>query len=137
MGEQGFLNLMLFQAADQGRIRIAQAPLQFLVPDFSSDAAQKMFPVDAQTGPIHQERDIIIHWCGVNKPISTTSMVYAQPMTFYRNHFVSISSKSTGKMAGFSLKIEDLFHYVHLYKGKFRRKIAKFNQAIHRKSVRG
>jgi Mannosyltransferase putative len=137
MGEQGFLNLMLFQAADQGKIRIGQAPLQFLVPDFSSDAAQKMFPLDAQTGPIHQGRDIIIHWCGVNKPISTTSMVYARPMTFYRHHFLSISSKSTGKMAGFSLKIEDLFHYVHLYKGKFRRKIAKLNQAIHRRSVRG
>jgi hypothetical protein len=136
MGEQGFLNLMLFQAADQGKIRIAQAKLQFLVPDFSSDEAQKLFPVNAQTGPIHQERDIIIHWCGVNKPISTTSAVYAQPMTFYRNHFLSISSKSPIKMTGLSLKIEDLFHYIHLYKGKIRRKITKFNETIHRKYAR-
>jgi hypothetical protein len=132
MGEQGFLNLMLFQAADQGKIRIDQAPVQFLIPDFSFDVTQKLFPLDGHAAPMNNDINIIIHWCGPNKPISNTSAVYAKPMTFYRNAFIN-DSRSTIKKTSALLKIEDLFHYIYLYKGKLKRKIEQIKEAIRRK----
>ena len=126
VGEQGFLNFMLFQAADQGRIRLSQAPLQFLVPDFPLDIAQKTFPLDHKTGPVYQDEDVIIHWCGRNKPISITSAVYAQPMTFSRKQFITDTSSPIAGMVDTLLKIEDLQYYFYLYRNKVRRKLARF-----------
>jgi hypothetical protein len=82
-GEQGILNVMVFRAADEGRITIAQAPLQTVVPVVPVAELTRRFQIDRGTPRISPDDRTIIHWAGV-KPFSLRSDVFHEPMDYYR-----------------------------------------------------
>lgn len=128
-GEMGFLNFMLFRAADNGKIRLGQVPMQLIVPDFEREALQKRFPVE-ETGPVVQDEDaIVIHWCGP-KPRLSTSQVYPEPMSFCRRQFLSNERRYTGATANLWLKLEDYSSLINVYKNKILRKLSQRYQRI-------
>lgn len=123
-GEMGFLNFMLFRAADQGRIRLSQAPMQLIVPDFEQEDLKKRFPVQ-ETGPVlHDNQAIVIHWCGP-KPRLFSSKAYSEPMNFARRQFLQKERGYTGTSANFWLQLEDSYSLLNVYKNKVIKKISK------------
>jgi hypothetical protein len=115
-GEQGLLNLMIFRAADQGRIRLGHEDMQLIVPDFPPKQLRKRFSIE-KTGPAIQE-STVIHWCG-KKPFISRSEVFPEPMNFFRRKFLQDAENCTGLRAELSLQIEDF----NMYKTKLLRRI--------------
>jgi hypothetical protein len=123
-GEMGFLNFMLFRAADEGRIRLGQASMQLLVPDFDQEELKKRFAVK-ETGPVvHNDEAIVIHWCGP-KPLLSTSKAYSEPMSFCRRQFLHSERGYTGAEAEFWLKLEDCYSIMNVYKNKILRRLTQ------------
>lgn len=122
-GEMGFLNFMLFRAADEARIRLGHQPMQLLVPDFDQKDLRNRFAI-AETGSVLQDNNeaVVIHWCG-DKPMSFSSKVYVEPMTFSRRKFMRDESNKSGIAAEVVLKMEDCQRYFYMYKNKIRRKL--------------
>jgi hypothetical protein len=121
-GEMGFLNFMIFRAADEGRIRLGQEDMQLLVPDFDQEKLKNRFPVE-ETGPVVQDDEAtVIHWCGP-KPILSTTKVYTEPMSFCRRKFLHDAENLTASEADSKLKGEDFQRNVYIYKNKVRRKL--------------
>ena len=128
-GEMGFLNYMLFQAADAGKIRLEQVEMQLLVPDFEQQELRKRFPVEA-TGPVVQDEEAtVIHWCGP-KPMISTSKVYSEPMSFCRRQFLHNERGYTGATADFWLKLEDFYSSFNVYKNKIRRRLSHYTRKL-------
>ncbi|HEY9675262.1 MAG TPA: hypothetical protein V6D11_27720 [Waterburya sp.] len=128
-GEMGFLNYMLFQAADAGRIRLEQVEMQLLVPDFEQQELRKRFPVEA-TGPVVQDEEAtVIHWCGP-KPMISTSKVYSEPMSFCRRQFLHNERGYTGATADFWLKLEDFYSLFNVYKNKIGRRLSRYTRKL-------
>ena len=128
-GEMGFLNFMLFRAADAGRMRLGQVPMQLIVPDFEREELQKRFPVK-DAGPVVQnEEATVIHWCGP-KPRVSTSQVYPEPMSFCRRQFLHKERGYTGATADFWLKFEDYYSLLNVYKNKIVRKLSQGSQNL-------
>lgn len=82
-GEQGILNVMVFRAAAEGRIAIAEAPLQTVIPVVPRGELTRRFDVTrlgaASAGP---ERTVL-HWAGP-KPFMLQPEAFPAPMTWYR-----------------------------------------------------
>lgn len=127
-GEMGFLNFMLFRAADEGRIRLGTAPMQLVVPDFEQEELRKRFPVTA-AGPVHNEEAIVIHWCGP-KPILSTSKAYSEPMSFCRRRFIQSERGYTGATADFWLNLEDYYSLLTVYKNKIIRRLSQYRKQV-------
>ncbi|HLO47797.1 MAG TPA: hypothetical protein VK211_05190 [Kamptonema sp.] len=124
-GEMGFLNFMIFRAAQEGRARVQNVDSQLLVPDFDQDLLRKRFPVK-ESGPEVESNDAtVIHWCGP-KPTLSTSKVYSEPMNFCRRKCQQDAWGKTGLEAEMSLKSEDLQRAFYVYKNKFKKKFRQF-----------
>jgi hypothetical protein len=82
-GEQGILNVMVFRAAEQGRITAAQAALQTVVPVVPIEQLCKRFRIERGEAAVARGDRTIIHWAGI-KPFSLRSDVFRHPMTHYR-----------------------------------------------------
>lgn len=122
VGEQGFLNLMMCRAAEENRIRLGQADLEFLVPDYSIEVAEQSFPVD-QKVPIQPEKSAVIHWCGYRKPTTIAPKIYTKPMTFFRQQLLKKSPEFHSKSVGMTLMLEDLQYYFQFYRRKAQKKL--------------
>jgi hypothetical protein len=128
-GEMGFLNFMLFRAADEGRIRLGQATMQLIVPDFEQEELQKRFPVE-DTGPVRQEEEaIVIHWCK-EKPLLSTAKAYSKPMSFCRRQFLQKERGYTGAIADFWLTLEDYYSVLNVYKNKLIRRLSRYRKRL-------
>lgn len=122
MGEQGFLNFMLCRAADEDRIRLGQENIQLTVPDFDQFYLRKRFPIE-QTKPAHLNENIVIHWCGPNKPTMGSSQTYSEPMTFSRRKFISDTFNYGVLRTDILLKVEDFQSHLLRYKNKIRNRL--------------
>ncbi len=128
-GEMGFLNFMLFRAADEGRIRLGKAAMQLIAPDFEQEELRKRFPVK-ETGPVlHNDEAIVIHWCGP-KPMLSTAKAYSAPMSFSRREFLYNERGYTGATADFWLKLEDSYSIFNVYKNKIIRRLSKHRKKL-------
>lgn len=125
MGDMGFLNFLIFRAVDEGRLKLLQENIQYLMTDFDLETVKKRFPFD-ENGPICNDEDIIlIHWAGP-KPVSFSTDVYAEPLNFFRRKFWRDAWNYEGIIAETLIKAEDFKRYYFLYKNKVRKKIKQF-----------
>lgn len=128
-GEMGFLNFMLFRAADEGKFRLGQVPMQLIVPDFDRKELQKRFPVE-ETGPmVHDEEALVIHWCG-SKPRLSTSHAYPEPMSFCRRQFLYNERGYQGITADLWLRLEDSYSLLNVYKNKIMRRLSQYRKKL-------
>jgi len=123
-GDMGFFNFMLFRAADQGRLRLGQANMQVLVPDFNRKLIERLYAMDV-TGPAPGNAEAkVIHWCGP-KPTMYTWKTYAAPMKFFRRKFLKDAHGKTGLAAEFTLWKEDIQRAILVYTRKLKKKFKK------------
>lgn len=128
-GEMGFLNFMLFRAADEGRIRLGQASMQLIASDFDREEMRKRLPMK-EIGPVLQDDDAtVIHWCGP-KPRLSTTQTYAEPMNFHRRQFLYAERGYTGKTADFLLQLEDSYSLLNVYKNKVKRRLSQYQKKL-------
>lgn len=121
-GDMGTFNFMMFNAADEGRIRLGNADIQLIAPDFEQQEIKKRFPM-SQNGPVVEKEDsTVIHWCGP-KPTLNTTKTYGDPMTFFRRKFLQDATGKTGAMADAVLKFEDVQRNIYVYQKKIRKKL--------------
>jgi len=128
-GEMGFLNFMLFRAADAGKIRLGQVPMQLIVPDFEREELKKRFPLEEMGPVVQNDEATVIHWCGP-KPRLSTSQVYPEPMSFCRRQFVHSERGYMGATADLWLKFEDYYSLLNVYKNKIVRKLSQRSQKL-------
>ena len=120
-GEMGFLNFMIFRAAQENRLRVQNVDMQLLVPDFDQDLLRKQFPIEENGPGGDRTAATVIHWCGP-KPTLSTSKVYSEPMNFCRRKCQEDVWHRTGLAAEMSLQVEDWQRSIYVYKNKFKKK---------------
>ena len=106
-GEQGMLNIMVFRAALEGRITIARAPLQAVVPVIPMDELRCRFQVVNGDARVHPDDRTVIHWAGV-KPFSLRSDVFREPMSYYRRLSMAECREPLAFLGSAVLYCEDL-----------------------------
>ncbi|MBP0020323.1 MAG: hypothetical protein J7647_22560 [Cyanobacteria bacterium SBLK] len=123
-GDMGFLNFMLWRAADAGKIRVGNADFQILAPNYGKEALEKRCLI-TDSGPVVKDDDAaIIHWCG-DKPLMSTSKTYADPMKFSRRKCLQAENGLTGMPADLWLQWEDFYSTSIKYKNKAQKKLKK------------
>ncbi|AFZ06062.1 hypothetical protein Osc7112_1543 [Oscillatoria nigro-viridis PCC 7112] len=120
-GDMGFFNLMVFRAAQEGKLRVQNVDMQLLVPDFDQDLLRKRFPVESSGPAGDRTQATVIHWCGP-KPTLSSGKVYSEPMNFCRRKCEEDVWNRTGLAAEMSLQVEDLQRSIYVYKNKFKKK---------------
>jgi hypothetical protein len=131
-GEMGFLNFMIFRAADAGRIRLAQRDMQFLVRNYPKEEAQRRFPI-GESGPVcSSDTGTVIHWCGSEKPNSFDRTVYSHPMYFFRRKFLQDSRRMDELVAACQLQVEDMPARMQFYQRQLASAKSKVRTAVAR-----
>jgi hypothetical protein len=135
MGDQGCLNFLIFRAADEGRIQLKQEQesiIQLTIPNFkNNEVLAKRFPIGSN-GPIYQNEDTVIHWCGEKKPDLYNQKVYSEPVNYYRRKFLEDAWGYKGLGAEIVLKLEDFQQEVYKNYTYYKNKLAK---AYHKKFI--
>jgi hypothetical protein len=68
-GDQGILNLLVFRGAAEGRLSVATAPLQAVVPVIPRADLERRFRLTGEGPVIRPEDEVVIHWAGA-KPFT-------------------------------------------------------------------
>jgi hypothetical protein len=82
-GDMGLLNYMIFKSIEQGRLKVASRPIQYLAPDFSRAETERRFSTVNGVPQVAERR--VLHFCGAwCKPYSLNRLGYTEPMTHFR-----------------------------------------------------
>jgi hypothetical protein len=81
-GEQGILNIMVFRAIKEGRLKVKQAHLQSAVPVLSKPELESRFQL-LDGKPVPWVQPTVVHWAGP-KPYMTNPDVFSLPMDYFR-----------------------------------------------------
>jgi hypothetical protein len=80
--DQSYLNIMVFRAFKQGRLKVKQAHLQSVVPALTRGELEWRFKI-ANANPVPWNRPTVVHWAGP-KPYTTNPEVFSLPMDYFR-----------------------------------------------------
>ena len=80
-GDQGVLNILVFRAMKDGRLKVKQAHLQSVVPVLSKSQMEQFRFQSGQ--PIPLSKATVVHWAGP-KPYIGNSDVVSLPMDYFR-----------------------------------------------------
>jgi len=81
-GDQGILNILVFRAMKEGRIRVDQAHLQSVVPVIAKSELESRFQI-RNGKPKLLVHPTVVHWAGP-KPFKANSEVFSLPMDYFR-----------------------------------------------------
>lgn len=85
IGEMGFLNFMIFRAADEGRIEVKKEELQLIAPDYEKKWLKNQFKLDRRGPILKSNYSIAIHY-PLYKPVMW-SKTHSEPMSFFRRKY--------------------------------------------------
>lgn len=80
--DQGILNILVFRAAREGKIRALPAHLQTVVPVLSRKELEQRFKIE-KGQPVLWVKPTVIHWAGP-KPYKSNPEVFSLPMDYFR-----------------------------------------------------
>ena len=92
-GDQGIFNVLVFRGAAEGRLTVAEAPLQTVLPVVPRREQSERFRVSAAGPHVSAADRTVLHWAGPEKPFLLRSDVYTAPMTHYRKQFLRDSGR--------------------------------------------
>jgi hypothetical protein len=81
-GDQGVLNILVFQAVVEGRIKVKQAHLQSVVPVLAKAELEQRFGLEDEK-PVPWVKPTVVHWAGP-KPYTANPYVFSLPMDYFR-----------------------------------------------------
>ena len=81
-GEQGILNIIVFRAMKEGRLKVKQAHLQSAVPVLTKTELESRFQI-CDGKPLSWFQPTVVHWAGP-KPYKVNPDVFSLPMDFFR-----------------------------------------------------
>jgi len=105
--DQGLFNYMMFNAGDEGRVRLVSSPIQTTCHDFSTDELRRRFPFDNGSPPADVQQPTVIHYNGPRKPHAFRNDAYAAPMLYFRLKFLRDAWGIEGSLASLILWLED------------------------------
>ena len=109
-GSQGVLNLLIFRAADEGKLRVAHRDLQVVAGDVERDELVRRFSF-ANGAPRVVGPPIALHWARTPKPrVREAAGDYFEPMTYFRRRFrIAVRNGDSPRAADdVRLRLEDL-----------------------------
>jgi len=109
--EMGMLNLMIFEAKDQGTCRVKSLPYQLVTVDHPADELRQEFETWLEQ-PQRTAPPVVFHY-PVTKPHLRQQGSYTQAMSHFRRQFVDIHQGSSLLAREMRLYAEDL-RYHHL-----------------------
>ncbi|MDY7016016.1 MAG: hypothetical protein SVX43_20945, partial [Cyanobacteriota bacterium] len=121
-GDMGFINYMMFRAADEGRLRLGHQDIQYIAADFPRADFEKRFPMSAEGPVVRDDEANVIHWAGP-KPTISSAKTYAEPMNFFRRKALKDATGTTGLAAEALLQVEDFQRNFFVYNKKVRKKL--------------
>ena len=80
--DQGLLNILVFRAVHEGKVRASAAHLQTIVALFSKAELEARFRIEAGR-PVIGDKPSIIHWAGI-KPWQGNDKIFSRSMNFFR-----------------------------------------------------
>jgi hypothetical protein len=80
--DQGILNILVFRAVREGRVKASQAHLQSPVPVLSRPELESRFQL-RDGKPVPWVQPTVVHWAGP-KPYKTNPDVFSLPMDYFR-----------------------------------------------------
>jgi hypothetical protein len=105
-GEMGFLNFMIFRAEAAGKLKVAAAEIQVLVPDFTADELNRRWQIDNPPANIPASEAVALHYTSLKPAMSEGRP--ARPMTYFRR--VAAKASGLGKIGAFiKMRREDIF----------------------------
>ena len=108
--DQGIFNLMVFEAADRGDVRVRHRELQVMTGRTSrEELAQRFAFVDSE--PRVTGDPVVLHWVGSPKPrVRGSETDYFAPMTYFRRRYRRTARGETGARLSddLALRIEDM-----------------------------
>ncbi len=105
-GEMGLLNLMVFRAHDQKKIKLGFADFQVIFPDFQIEELRSRFQFK-NNAPVVQADDIQVLHMPDKKPLVNSPHCYSLPMTYFRLKFLKDALGIIGDEAMTRLLQED------------------------------
>jgi hypothetical protein len=105
-GDQGFHNFMLFRAHAEGRIRVGNASIQHIVPDYAIKETAAKFRIEGGKPAVNGE-PTVIHWAGLKPFVKPQVPMYSEPMTFFRKKFLKDTTDKSPKEIDWILSKED------------------------------
>jgi hypothetical protein len=108
-GDQGLLNFLVFNAADEGRLRLGQRELQVTTGDTAYEVVARRFAF-TQGRPSVRGAPGVLHWAGSPKPrVRTRERDHFEPMTFFRREFrAALRGGRPSARDGLRLRWEDV-----------------------------
>lgn len=103
-GEMGLLNLLLFQLAAEGHLKMDRENIQLLFTEYSHDYLKERFDPDLKRSA---ESFLLLHMPD-SKPLVTSDKCFSKPMTHYRLKYLRDTEKLSGQAAMERLRQEDL-----------------------------
>jgi hypothetical protein len=122
-GDMGFFNLMTYRSKQEGRLRVGNEAIQYLVCDFKPEEMKKAFPVNGK--PVVTKEATVLHFTGGIKPIRYRKKPhYTEPAMYFRRKYLEdIGIK--GFMASAVLKFEDMQWTYRTQKPYYQKRIRK------------
>jgi hypothetical protein len=109
-GSQGIFNLMVFEAADRGDVRVQHRELQVMTGRTRREDVVRRFELP-DSGPAACGDPVVLHWVGSPKPrVRQRGRDYFEPMTYFRHEFRRAARGSTTARLSddLALRLEDL-----------------------------
>jgi hypothetical protein len=106
-GEMGLLNLMVFEAAQNGPLKVEQADFQVIFPDHPQDSLRQRFRFDGLGNPVVNQGDEQVLHMPDKKPLMDNPECYSKPMTFFRLKYLEDTEGVRGDQAIRRLALED------------------------------
>ncbi|VEP12689.1 conserved hypothetical protein [Hyella patelloides LEGE 07179] len=132
LGEQGLLNLMIFQGVEQGKFRLKNEYLQIFGSSFIDNLQQKKrFSLEGNTPILQGDDASVIHWAGgINSPLLARTEVYNKPMTFFRQKCLRDYARINSIKATIFLYIEDFWPNLKVYGQKLAKQFPALRQTL-------
>jgi lipopolysaccharide biosynthesis glycosyltransferase len=128
-GDQGFHNYMLYNAHEEGRIRVGVDKIQYIVPDFPIEEAREKFVIEDRR-PKVQGEPVLIHWSGSKPFVVPETPMYTEAMTYFREKFLSDSTDKSPREIRSTILEEDRKRKKEATRGRTRSLIKKKLRSI-------
>ncbi len=125
IGEMGILNFMIFRAVEQGKLKLAQRPMELVCDYTNQDVLRKRLQFENGAPPAKPVQPIVLHFTDP-KPLTDSHGVHA-PFTYFRGVAWKRMHKMSRPLVRLMLRLEELPWRITI---TYRRKYGRFHRWI-------
>lgn len=108
-GEMGFLNLMIFRALHEGRITVAETPVQAIVCDYTPEQLERRCAISRSPAEVRGGPGAVLHYTGGFKPTLRPTRPHVVPGLEFRRRALAAMHPRLRPLTDWVLRCEDLY----------------------------